>query len=234
MLPWVVDSHGSLQVVSSIAAVRLRKTGTFRWNSKPVPSLPQDIVAATHGGIFILTVDGVYIYPTNRLNEPGVLKKVIVRSGGNLAVDGFGRMHVASLSRDGSIRYKLLEKNHFHPLETVAQPRAVLINHQSLVVDSEGRPYLIYSNLNGHIVVARRGDSGWIEDIDLGLGQSGSMVLGPTGSDLHAVFAGSDGVIRYAKIEITDAAAPAPPGSLQRNQDQARSSCPTLQPLGRN
>jgi hypothetical protein len=199
-----------LQVVSSIAPVRLRKTGTLPWKSVAVPSLPQDIVAATQGGIFILTVGGVYTYKTNLLSEQGILKKVVVNQGGNLAVDGFGRIHVASLRKDGSIRYKLLEKNHAHPLETVALPKAGIINHQSLVVDSAGRPYLIYSNLNGRMVVARRGDSGWIEDIDLGLGQSGSMVLGPTGSDLHAAFAGIDGVIRYAKIEITGAAAPAP------------------------
>lgn len=209
VLPWVVDSNGNLQVVSMLNSMRLKSTlGMLGWNSVALPSLPFDIVARPQGGVYILTVDGVYTYNTNLLKEQGVLTPLAVHREGNLAIDKRGRLHVAFQTEDGSIAYQLLEKGHAHPLETVASSLADTINHQSLVVDPKGRPYLIYMNSMWRLVVARRTNAGWVEDIDFGEGYNASMVLGPTGKDLHAAFAGSDGLIRYARIEITNGASP--------------------------
>jgi hypothetical protein len=205
LVPWFVRPDGEIQAVTRFE-LRFRRTAAG-WNSAAFPEEAQDI-APFGNGLMALGTKGLFMFANGDLaSQPSLIQ---VPGGvpccGNLVLDRQGRPHIAYLL-NGNINYGVLLKTGWK-LETVKSniDNSVehgLLNDQALTVDSKGRPYLIYRNPSNRVVIAtKRGDT-WIEQIDLGQGLSGNMVLGPSGDDLHATFTSTiDGLVRYAQIRI--------------------------------
>jgi hypothetical protein len=122
-----------------------------------------------------------------------------VPSGGNLLVDSMGQIYVA-YSSGGNVIYGFLQSGTWN-LETVAIGIGELLNDQSLLVDTSRQPHLIFQNSEGHIIVASKTATGWVEAVDLGPGEHGTMVLGPVG-DIHATFTSTlDKLVHYARLQ---------------------------------
>jgi len=203
LVPWVIENYHYLQAVV-LFDLRLRRTLTD-WNSVALLKTPQDIIIGPHNRVQILTSEGLLTFSGLDLNESAILNPipggVPPSSGnfsGNLVVDHHGQTHVAYASNGTAIYGRLLNGS-WH-LETAATRLNSLLNDQSLLVDRRGRPYLIYENIVGHIIVVKKTGAGWREVADLGPGRYGNMVFGPL-EDIHAAFTStSDRLVRYARL----------------------------------
>jgi hypothetical protein len=200
LAPWSVRGDGEIQAVTRFG-LRFRRTSAG-WSSVAFPATSQDVALAGRS-VLVLGAKGVYTFANGDLATIPSLVKVPggVQCCGSLVLDKQGRLHTAYVLR-GNIRYGFLSKTGWK-LEIVSSKFKGLLNDQALIVDGKGRPYTIFQNSSNRIVIAtKRGDT-WFEQIDLGQGMSGNMVLGPSGDEIHATFTSTvDGFVRYAKIRI--------------------------------
>ena len=153
--------------------------------------------------MLILGAQGLYSFPNGDLSQAGSL--VLVPGGvpccGNLVLDSSGEPNISYVS-NGSLIYGVLTK-HGWKLETVSSNIGGMLNDSALLVDTKGRPYVIYQNASNHVVIAAKKGSKWHESIDLGQGISGNMVFGPS-DEIDATFTSTtDGLVRYARILIS-------------------------------
>ena len=200
LAPWEIENIDDIQAVVVEGDLRLRRLAGV-WDSADL-SAPHDVAIGPSGHVLILTNQGLLTFESPELGEPGVLTPVVggVPSGGNLIIDGMGQIHIAYLS-EGDILYGLLESDVWN-IETVAEGIGAMLNDQSLLVDAAGQPYVIYKSSDERIVLASKTVMGWVEVVDLGLGDHGTIVLGPS-DEIHASFtAASDMLVRYARIRI--------------------------------
>jgi hypothetical protein len=199
LAPWAIQNTNDIQAVV-LFNLRLRRTATG-WSSAALSGMPQDIAIGPAGDVLILTSQGLLTFASSELSDSGILTPVDggVPSGGNLIVDDMEQIHIA-YALGGNAIYGFLQSGTWN-LETVATGIGELLNDQSLLVDTSGQPHLIYQNSGGHIIVASKTATGWVEGVDLGPGVHGTMVLGPVG-DIHATFTStSDKLVRYAHLQ---------------------------------
>jgi hypothetical protein len=117
-------------------------------------------------------------------------------------IDRYERAHLAYYS-NGEAIYGVLRADTWD-IERAAGNVGQLINDQSLLVDKCGHPYLIYQNSLGNMVVTGKQFNKWVEFVDFGPGQNGTMLFDSSGA-IHASFTASDFVVRYERIHLSPA-----------------------------